>query len=347
MELIREIRSCEGSVSKGKLTQANISLLEEASLRYSLLMYVKKMGNISESCRLFGCSRKTYYKWLKSYNERGFVGLIHGGFSSITNSVTIKSEQMVLNASLENPQVSASKISEICCDNGVIINPINVQKILKYNNIGSIKDRAKYLEISILKKQHNSNKDIIKFLEKYDKRYIDRMLLSDRSLTIVQGVKRIGHLRGGKSINIQAAVNLETQLAFCQVYKGVNSFDALFFLRNKIYPVINKTKYRIDMLYTKNNNIYNDPKLPYYQYVRVSGVEHHVFQGYTAASLLFLFRAVKSSFLATYDINKMNISEIQCCMNDWLDLYNKKPIQLFPNYGTSPKERWQELYSSN
>lgn len=45
--------------------------------KLKVLNYAQKNGNVAKTCRYFGISRETFYKWKKSYRIKGDVGLIN------------------------------------------------------------------------------------------------------------------------------------------------------------------------------------------------------------------------------------------------------------------------------
>lgn len=49
----------------------------QISRKLRVLRPATKTGNVSQTCRYFGISRKTYYKWLNSYQKNGENGLIN------------------------------------------------------------------------------------------------------------------------------------------------------------------------------------------------------------------------------------------------------------------------------
>ena len=44
--------------------------------RVRLLNYAAEIGNVTEACRVFGVSRKTYYEWLKKAEQYGLSALL-------------------------------------------------------------------------------------------------------------------------------------------------------------------------------------------------------------------------------------------------------------------------------
>jgi transposase len=49
--------------------------LRQINLRTRLIKHTEESGNIAKTCRYFGISRKTYYKWIRRYEELGAAGL--------------------------------------------------------------------------------------------------------------------------------------------------------------------------------------------------------------------------------------------------------------------------------
>lgn len=323
---------------------------EEVLSRYNILMHAKESGNIAETCREYGLSRKSFYKWKNRYTENGLNGLISKHSLKNRRSTFEKEENNVLNLSLESPSHGPSKISVQCSESGMLISPSSIQKILNKHGLGTIRDRVKYLENKAnefgFNPEPDKNKDqlkIIDFLESYDKRYKDKDLISDDNLCFAQGGKKIGKTINGKEIGLQTIINLNTQLAFCHVYKGDSTFDTLFILRNIVLPFINNAGHKMGTIFTKNSRVYTDHNLPYNNFIKQSGIDHHALSKRSAASITQFFIEVKNEFLPSCDVKNMSIGDIQKEVKAWVDEYNNTPIPLFPNYGESPQSKWEKI----
>jgi transposase len=323
---------------------------EEVLSRYNILMHAKQSGNIAETCREYGLSRKSFYKWKSRYTENGLNGLISKHSLKNRKSTFEKEENNVLNLSLESPSHGPSKIAGLCYEKGMNISPSSIQKILNKNSLGTIRDRVKHLEnsekILDLSTEVSKNEEQVKitdFLESYDKRYKDKDLIDNDNLSFAQGGKKIGKTSNGKEIGLQAIINLDTQLAFCHVYKGDSTFDALFILRNILLPFINTVGQNIGTIFTKNSRVFTDSNLPYNNFITLSGINHHALSKRSAASITQFFIELKNEFLSSCDVNNMSIGDIQKEVEAWVNEYNNTPITLFPNYGESPKSKWEKL----
>jgi hypothetical protein len=60
-----------------KLRYVNdVKLTKEAKLRLRWIEYYEKVKDVTKTCRYFGISRTTFYKWLKRYQKDGLKGLL-------------------------------------------------------------------------------------------------------------------------------------------------------------------------------------------------------------------------------------------------------------------------------
>ncbi|WP_197535269.1 helix-turn-helix domain-containing protein [Caldisericum exile] len=60
-----------------KLKYVNdVKLTKKAKIKLIWIEYYKKVNNISKTCRHFGISRTTFYKWLKRYEKYGLQVLL-------------------------------------------------------------------------------------------------------------------------------------------------------------------------------------------------------------------------------------------------------------------------------
>ena len=53
-----------------------IELKRKVRLRLEIIKHAEEVtGNISKTCRYFGISRQTFYKWVRRYKKQGEIGL--------------------------------------------------------------------------------------------------------------------------------------------------------------------------------------------------------------------------------------------------------------------------------
>ena len=55
----------------------NTKAKRDITHKLRILNHAKESGNIKKTCRYFGISRDTFYRWKRNYEERGEEGLIN------------------------------------------------------------------------------------------------------------------------------------------------------------------------------------------------------------------------------------------------------------------------------
>jgi transposase InsO family protein len=110
-------------------------LSKEARVRLSFLGHYKKHGNAKVTCRRFGISRSTLYKWVKRYIERGPLGLedlSRAPKRRRTSAIPWQTVDLVVAIRTAQPAWSKHKIAVILArDHGVSLSASTVGRILK------------------------------------------------------------------------------------------------------------------------------------------------------------------------------------------------------------------------
>jgi len=112
-----------------------VSLSKEASLRLAWLGHYKKYKNAKVTCRRFGISRSTLYKWLKRYIKRGPLGLedlSRAPKRRRASTVRWQTVDLIVAIRKGQPAWSKHKISVILKrDHGIELSASTVGRILK------------------------------------------------------------------------------------------------------------------------------------------------------------------------------------------------------------------------
>ncbi len=118
---------------------ANLS--REARVRLTWIGHYKKHGNASMTCRRFGISRSTLYKWLKRYIQkgpRGLQDLPRTPKRRRVSKVPWHQVQLICDLRREHPAWSKHKIAVILeRDHGITLSPSTVGRILKRKGLYS------------------------------------------------------------------------------------------------------------------------------------------------------------------------------------------------------------------
>jgi transposase len=121
-----------------KLTKNKLGLLQLASY----------LHNVSEACRVMGCSRDTFYRVKKAHDEGGIEALKEKSRRkpNIRNRVSEDIEQAVVELSFENPSYGQKRASDILRQRGIFISAAGVRCVRLRHNLHTFQLRLKALE---------------------------------------------------------------------------------------------------------------------------------------------------------------------------------------------------------
>jgi putative transposase len=112
-----------------------MNLSKEARIRLSYITHYKKHGNARVTCRRFGISKSTLYKWVKRFLERGIMGLENLSRAPKRRRVSEipwQTIELIVAIRKEQPAWSKHKISVILKrDHGSMLSASSVGRILK------------------------------------------------------------------------------------------------------------------------------------------------------------------------------------------------------------------------
>ena len=121
--------------------------------KLGLLKLAIELDNISLACKIFGCSRPTYYRYKKAYLEGGEDALrdVSRKKPNPKNQVLPHIAEAVLSLSLEHPEFGKQRASNELRNRGVVVSPSGVRGIWLRNNIETYPKRLKSLSDKVSK----------------------------------------------------------------------------------------------------------------------------------------------------------------------------------------------------
>jgi transposase len=107
--------------------------------RLEWIEHYLKTKNISKTCKHFGISRNTLYKWLKRYQKEGVEGLYDKPRTpKNTRKPTLRNKYKdeIIKIKKENPKWSREKISAyLQKERNIKVSPSTVYRVLKENGL--------------------------------------------------------------------------------------------------------------------------------------------------------------------------------------------------------------------
>jgi len=124
--------------TQDKLIKRKLSLLELAEF----------LKNISQACKINGCSRQHFYDIKKAYEEHGIEGLREKSRRKpcIKNRVAPEVEEAVVQMAYELPAYGQLRVSNELRKRGILVSSGGVRSIWQRHNLETVKKRLKALE---------------------------------------------------------------------------------------------------------------------------------------------------------------------------------------------------------
>ncbi|MEO5851309.1 MAG: helix-turn-helix domain-containing protein [Nocardioides sp.] len=112
--------------------------------RVRLIEYAARIGNVSEACRVFGVSRKTYYEWINKAEQYGLSALLprERRRPHQPNEMTSEEVAVILSEAIARPTLGPKSLLRHLTKRGVNRSASGVAKVLKRHNLGTAKQRV-------------------------------------------------------------------------------------------------------------------------------------------------------------------------------------------------------------
>lgn len=112
--------------------------------RVRLIEHAAKIGNISEACRVFGVSRKTYYEWINKAETYGLSALLPKERRKPHQPNAMSSEEIavILSEAIARPTLGPKSLLRHLTARGVDRSASGVAKVLCRHNLGTAKQRV-------------------------------------------------------------------------------------------------------------------------------------------------------------------------------------------------------------
>jgi transposase InsO family protein len=112
--------------------------------RVRVIEYAARINNVSEACRVFGISRKTYYEWVKRAEKYGLSALLPRDRRQphMPNAMSSEEIAVILSEAIARPTLGPKSLLRHLKRRGVDRSASGVAKILKRHNLGTAKQRV-------------------------------------------------------------------------------------------------------------------------------------------------------------------------------------------------------------
>ena len=112
--------------------------------RVRVIEHAARINNVSEACRVFGISRKTYYEWVNKAERYGLSALLprERRRPHMPNAMSSEEVAVILSEAIARPTLGPKSLLRHLKKRGVDRSASGVAKVLKRHNLGTAKLRV-------------------------------------------------------------------------------------------------------------------------------------------------------------------------------------------------------------
>jgi len=227
----RVIRKEESITTQGKLIRKKLSLLELAEF----------LKNISEACRINGCSRQHFYDVKQAYEEHRLEGLKEKSPRKpcLKNRVAPEIEDAVVQMAIEYPAYGQTRVSNELRKKGILVSGGGVRSIWQRHNLETFKKRLKALEEKAAKEGIVYTEEQLRALEilrREREESLEEIETEHPGYLLAQDTYYVGYLKGVGRIYQQTALDTYFSLAFAKIYTAKVPVTAADLLNDRVLP---------------------------------------------------------------------------------------------------------------
>jgi len=254
-----------------KLVQKKLTLLELGEY----------LQNVSEACRISGCSRQYFYDIKKAYESQGLEGLKEKTRRKpcVKNRVAPEIEEAVLQMALEYPAYGQMRASNELRKQGVLISSGGIRSIWLRHGLEVFKKRLKALEEKAAKEGFVYTEEQLRVLEqaRHERETVpDEIETHHPGYLLAQDTFYVGYIKGVGRIYQQTVIDTYSAVAFAKLYTAKVPLTAADTLNDRVIPFFEEHQVDILRILTDRGTEYCGrlDKHPYQLYLQLHEIEH-------------------------------------------------------------------------
>jgi len=308
-----------------KLIKNKLGLLELAS-------YLK---NVSEACRVMGCSRDTFYRFKNAYEEGGIEALKEKTRRKPNrkNRVAPEVEEAVVELALENPSLGQKRASNELRERGVFVSGAGIRCVWLRHNLETFQKRLKALEGLVAKTGQVVTEVQLRALEKAKEEKVAWGEIETEHVGYLgsQDTFYVGTIKGVGRIYQQTFIDTYSAVGFAKLYTSKQPINSADLLNDRVIPFFDEHEVRLLRVLTdRGTEFCGKPDAHDYElFLALNDIDHTKTKAKSPQTNGICERFNKTILDEFYSIAMrkkiyLTVEELQHDLDAWLAYYNER-----------------------
>ena len=303
--------------------------------KLGLINLAKKLGNVSEACKIIGYSRDSFYRIKELYDEGGEFALeeISRRKPNHKNRVDPIIEERVVEFAYQYPAMGQLRASNELRKQGISVSPCGVRCIWQRHEMETFAKRLTALEARLAQSgssQILTEAQLMALERKREKREaIGEIETEHPGYLGSQDTYYVGTIKGVGRIYQQTYIDTYCKTAMAKLYEGKTALTAADMMNDKVIPFYEEQGIPLLRILTDRGTEYcGKPEYHEYEfYLQCEAIDHTKTRAQspqTNGICERFHRTIQEEFYAVTFRKKMyhNIEELQKDLDEWLQYYN-------------------------
>ena len=294
------------------------------------------LNNVSQACRINGCSRQHFYDIKKAYQEHGIEGLREKTRRKpcLKNRVAPEIEEAVVQMAFEYPAYGQMRASNELRKKGILVSGGGIRSIWLRHNLETFKKRLKALEEKAAKEGIVYTEEQLAALEianREKEHDINEIQTEHPGYLVSQDTFYVGYLKGVGRIYQQTVIDTYSRVAFGKLYTAKVPITAADVLNDRVLPFFEDQDAPILRILTDRGTEFcgTPEKHPYELFLQYHEIEHSKTKVRSPQSNGICEAFLKTVLNEFYRITfrkkiYQDLEELQYDLDEWLEVYNNE-----------------------
>ena len=249
--------------------------------KLSLLELAEFLKNVSQACKIHGCSRQHFYDIKRTFEDKGIDGLKEKSRRKpcLKNRVAPEVEEAVVKMAYEYPAYGQMRASNELRKQGILVSTGGVRSIWLRHGVETFKKRLAVLEERAAQQGIVYTEAQLTALETAKRQREtdpEEIETEHPGYLLGQDTFYVGYLKGVGRIYQQTVIDTYSSVAFAKLYTAKVPVTAADILNDRVLPFFEDHKIPILATLTDRGTEYcgNLDRHPYELYLQLNDIEH-------------------------------------------------------------------------